>query len=251
MRITIAIAVCFAGTLLGQPIISGNAVALRDTSGNAIATTTSAPSGSERGLIVWPIVSNQSVNITQIGGTTAAGGGAGGTLGIGGTAANNVAINQNPLLIGVEALSSQPAAATTGNQRRLVGTLDGALYVRAGGPITWSCGLNSIAATLTQCQAAPASGLSLYVTDFFVQTTTITSGTFALQQGTGSNCGTGTAALFPVSGTANRFNAPVTTSSVASIGFLSPLKLTAANALCLIGVATNTISAQISGFTAP
>jgi hypothetical protein len=121
----------------------------------------------------------------------------------------------------------------------------------AGRVTTFSCGLNAVAATLTQCQAAPAAGLKLYVTAVYVQTTTATSGTYAIQTGTGANCVTGTAALFPVSGTANRFNAPITTSAMAALTFPVPLAAPAASAICLIGIATNTISAQIVGFIAP
>jgi len=116
---------------------------------------------------------------------------------------------------------------------------------------TWTCGFNAIAATLTQCQAAPAAGLKLYVTGLYIQTTTTTSGTYSLQTGTGTNCGTGTAALFPVSGTANKFNAPITTSAMASIPFPVPLAAPAASAICVIGVATNTVSGQLVGYTAP
>ncbi len=116
---------------------------------------------------------------------------------------------------------------------------------------TWTCGLNGLAASLTQCQAAPAAGLKLYVTDITVQTTTTTSGTYAVQTGTGSNCATGTAALFPVSGTANRWNAPITTQSASNFQFLTPLIAPAASAICVIGVATNTISIQLHGYTAP
>jgi len=201
--------------------------------------------------VIGSLAANQSENLNQVGGSAVVNGGLAGTLAIGGTAASNAAINQNPLLIGAEALSTQPVAASTGNQRRLVSTLDGALYTRSGGPVTWTCGLNAIAASLSQCQAAPSAGLSLYITSIAVQTTTATSGTYSFQQGTGANCGTGTAAVFPVSGTANRFNAPIAANAMASIEFPTPLKLTAANALCMIGVATNTISAQVVGFTAP
>jgi hypothetical protein len=117
--------------------------------------------------------------------------------------------------------------------------------------VLWTCSLNAIAASLTQCQAAPGAGLSLYVTGLYVQTTTTTSGTYALQTGTGTNCGTGTTAFFPSSSTSNRFNAPITSNAMAAIQFPVPLKVAANSALCLIGVATNTISAQIVGFTAP
>ena len=111
--------------------------------------------------------------------------------------------------------------------------------VAPGVVTTWTCGLNGIAASLTQCQAAPAAGLKLYITDLTVQT------------GTGSNCATGTAALFPVSGTANRWNAPITTQSASNFKFTTPLAAPAASAVCLIGVATNTISVQMQGYTAP
>ena len=123
--------------------------------------------------------------------------------------------------------------------------------VAPGVVTTWTCGLNGIAASLTQCQAAPAAGLKLYITDLTVQTTTATSGTYAVQTGTGTNCATGTAALFPVSGTANRWNAPITTQSASNFKFTTPLAAPAASAVCLIGVATNTISVQMQGYTAP
>ncbi len=115
----------------------------------------------------------------------------------------------------------------------------------------FNAGFNSIAATLTQIQAAPAAGLSLYITDINIQTTTATSGTYAFQAGTGANCVTGTTAIFPVSGTANRFNAPINSNAMANFKFETPIKLTAANALCVIGVATNTVSGQVMGYTAP
>jgi hypothetical protein len=125
------------------------------------------------------------------------------------------------------------------------------IHYGPGNVSAFVCGFNSIAASLTQCQAAPAAGLKLYITTLHIQTTTTTSGTYALQTGTGSNCVTGTAALFPVSGTANRFNAPITTSAMAVVTFDPPLTAPAASAVCVIGVATNTVSGQIAGYTAP
>lgn len=126
-------------------------------------------------------------------------------------------------------------------------------YVRVGGPTTFNCGFNAIAATLTQLTGcgAPAAGLSFYITSIAIQTTTTTSGTYAFQSGTGTNCGTGTTAVFPVSATGSRFNAPITSQPMANINFPVPIKLTTASALCVIGVATNTVSGQVTGFTAP
>lgn len=120
-----------------------------------------------------------------------------------------------------------------------------------GAVTQFSCSLNAIAASLTQCQAAPGAGLKLYITSLHVQSTTTTSGTYAVQTGTGTNCGTGTAPLFPSSSTSNRFNAPPTTAGMADLTFPVPLSAAANTAICLVGVATNTISAQITGYIAP
>jgi len=89
-----------------------------------------------------------------------------------------------------------------------------------------------------------------YITDIVVQTTTGTSGAYAIQSGTGTNCATGTAALFPKSGTGDRFNAPIAAEGLDSISLVTPISPTAGHAICLIGTATNTIDVQISGFLA-
>jgi hypothetical protein len=146
-------------------------------------------------------------DVNKVGGTATVNGGLAGTLAVGGTQANNAAITANPELEGGEVVAigtagTQAAAATAGNARRIAVSQDGALFIRNHGPVIFSAGFNSIAATLTQVQAAPAAGLSIYITDISIQTTTVTSGTYAFQAGTGSNCGTGTAAIYPSSGTA-------------------------------------------------
>ena len=116
---------------------------------------------------------------------------------------------------------------------------------------TWSCGLNALAATLTECQAAPGAGLRLYLTDLVVQTTTAVSGTYAVQYGTGTNCVTGTTALLPVSGTANSFNAPITSEGADFVNFKTPIRAGVNTAICVIGTLTNTISIQLSGYIGP
>lgn len=216
-----------------------------DSAGVAVASKASAPSGSEQAWVVRNIPSGtQAVS----GAVDAHVTGSGGAVF---DAANNAAAPANVLAVGFEAQTGQSTAATSGNVRRATVSVDGALWVRQGGPVEWSCTLSGIAATLTQCQAAPGAGLSLYVTDIVVQTTTTTSGTYAVQYGTGTNCGTGTAALFPGGATANRWNAPITTSSASNFSFITPLAVPANNALCVIGVATNTIRIQMHGYTAP
>lgn len=169
--------------------------------------------------------------------------------------ANNAAPPANVLSIGVETATqgtTQPTAATAGNMRRLVASTDGALFTRNGGPVTWQCSLDNIAGTLTQCQAAPGANLKLYVTDISIQSTTATAGQFLLRQGTGTNCGTGTASIFPSAATVVRYGYPANTAAQPSIfRFAVPVVLTANNALCVLCVATNTCTVAIQGFTAP
>jgi hypothetical protein len=147
--------------------------------------------------------------------------------------------------------TAQPTAGAAGTWRAPIGTPDGAAWVRTGGPVRFQCSLNAIAATLTQCQAAPAAGLSIYVTDIFAQSTTTTAGTFALNGGTGTNCGTGGYAVLPASATANRYGYPASSAAATVLTFGTPIKLTAATALCAIGVATNTLRIDILGYIAP
>lgn len=139
---------------------------------------------------------------------------------------------------------------STGALRRAA-VSNGRLLVDPVAATRFTCSLTGLAAALTQCQAAPAAGQRLYVTDIVVQTTTATSGLYALQTGTGVNCATATTALFPSSSTAARLNAPINTQATASINLTTPFVAPADHALCVIGTATNTISIQISGYVAP
>jgi hypothetical protein len=170
-----------------------------------------------------------------------------------GTSANNTAITGNPIMQGVEARSTQPTAATDGNIRQQLGSLDGAIYTRNGGPVTFSGGLTAIAATLTQIVAAPAAGLSLYITDVVIGSNTATGGSFLLRYGTGSNCVTGTTTIFPniAAQTTGVMPYPPNTQAPSVMQFGTPIKVPAANALCIICVATNTCVTNVSGFTAP
>lgn len=207
------------------------------------------------------LAANQSVNVNQIGGSavgTAATGvqkvGIVGNAGAAIDAANNAAVPANVVATGIEtvAAGSTPTTATAGNIRRQMGDIAGNTYAVA--PARWTCNLNGLAASLTQCQAAPAAGFSLYITSVIARTTTGTAGTFALRAGTGSNCATGPMGVWPDPGKATPASvvtAPISTVAPFVWNFPDGLKLTAANALCVIGVATNTIDIAISGNTAP
>jgi hypothetical protein len=172
-------------------------------------------------------------------------------------AANNAAAPANVLVEGWETATqttTQPTAATAGNVRRGVARTDGALYVVPGGPVQWQCNLGGIGTTLTECKAAPGASLRLYITDIVAVSTTTTSGLFTLRFGTGTNCGTGTGNLFFASASATLPNAPnnATGGPGATImNFTTPIAVTANNAVCVLGVATNTTNIQISGYTAP
>ena len=113
----------------------------------------------------------------------------------------------------------------------------------------FTCGLAGLDGTLTQCQAL-AAGRTYYITTIVVGTTTTTSGDWAIQQGTGTNCATGTAVVFPAAPatTSSRFKAPISSNPVSVIVLAHPIAVTAANAICVIGTGTNTININISGY---
>lgn len=116
----------------------------------------------------------------------------------------------------------------------------------------FTCSLDGIAATLTLiCPGQSDPTLTLYVTTIVAQSTTTTSGNFLLEYGTGTNCGTGTVAFFPSAAAAVRIAAPASTSAPTVIALTTPLKVPAGKDLCLLGVATNTVTAVIAGYVAP
>jgi len=112
----------------------------------------------------------------------------------------------------------------------------------------WSCSVDNIGATLTLCKGNPDFQRALFITDIVTQSTTTTGGTFGLQYGTGSNCGTGATAVFPSSTTTARFSSPASTSPAGIIQLLSPVRVPQGKDLCLLGVGTNTTTAQIQGY---
>lgn len=132
----------------------------------------------------------------------------------------------------------------------LAGGADAQMYIRSGQlSQSWTCSQAGLAASLTECIALSA-GNRHYITDIVVQTTTGTTGTYAVQSGTGTNCGTATTALYPSSGTGDRFNAPINTQPTAVVSLTTPIVPTVGHAICVIGVAVNTIDIQLFGFTA-
>lgn len=145
-------------------------------------------------LLVTPdsvaLPANQSVNVSQIGGTNAINGGVAGSQSIGGTVATNVAITANPVNLGAQAVSSENAAVTTVRQVQLVADLVGKLIV-----LPYANPENSVSGVITSAMtgttstsliAAPASGLRNYITQCTFSNSHASQGTMMiLQDGSG------------------------------------------------------------------
>lgn len=118
-------------------------------------------------------------------------------------------------------------------------------------PSRWTCALDAIAATLTQCQAVAPTGYRHWITHVIAVSTTTTASTFAIRQGTGTNCATSTAGLLPGASTSRTYVLPASTAAAFQASSVSGVGAIAGNAICVIGAATNTTNISISGYTAP
>lgn len=190
------------------------------------------------------------VNLSQVAGAAAVNGGLAGSLSVGGTAANNAVINQNPLLIAGETIAqgSQPTAAAAGNQRRILITTEGAQFVQEGSSNRFSCFVQAVTVT-TQCQAAPGAGLRAYVTSAHFSNQAATVQTLDVIYGTGANCVTSPVALTHKwqMGTLATTSSPQTIES----SFTTPLVPLAANAICIRPSAATAFGATLTGYVAP
>lgn len=115
----------------------------------------------------------------------------------------------------------------------------------------WTCSLDGIGATLTQCRANGDPAMKLYITDITATSTTGTAGQFILRYGTGTNCATGTASVYPSAASAVRFPYPGNTALPFTRSFMTPLEVPAGKDLCALGIATQLLVIQIQGFSAP
>lgn len=121
----------------------------------------------------------------------------------------------------------------------------------SAGSAQWSCYQTAIGTTQTQCQAAAAAGLRLYVTGLVAQSTTSTGGAFTVNYGTGSNCATGNTGLLNPGQTTVGFTMAPTSASPTVMTFNPPLAPAQATAVCVLGVVTNTLNITLYGYTAP
>jgi hypothetical protein len=133
---------------------------------------------------------NQSVNLSQVGGTNTVNGGAAGSQSVGGTVATNVAITDNPVNTGGQAISSENSAITAGRKAQFVADLTGKqIMLPYANPENFVSGVISTAMTATTSTsliAAPASGLRNYITQITVSNSHATVSTDVLiQDGSG------------------------------------------------------------------
>lgn len=104
--------------------------------------------------------------------------------------ATNVAIAMNPLNIGAQAVSSEPAAITTGRMAQMITDLVGKLivlpYANPENFVSGAITTAMTATTSTSLIAAPASGLRNYITQITVSNSHATVGTdVVIQDGSG------------------------------------------------------------------
>lgn len=164
-------------------------------------------------------------------------------------APNNGTAPAQVTVIGAQLQSSATATAgTAGQVGNVVAGLDHVLFSRFGGPVSWSCFVEAVTVT-TQCQAAPAAGLKLYVTGIECSNEAATVQGIDVVYGTGVNCVTVTTAL------THKFQmgtlATTTSPIVVGANFQSPLQPAAANAICLRPTAATAFGCTLTGFTAP
>jgi hypothetical protein len=182
------------------------------------------------------------VKITTI---TAADSGLSGVA-IGGTSATNTAISQNPVLIGIEAQSGLPTAATTGRQRQAVGSLDGAQFFRMGSPVPVLSVATGVAAVQTQVVAAPGASIVSYLSGITLTNTSATGGLVTVSYGTGAACATGNQPFLWV-----EFGASTAANATFNKDYLVPPTISANNSICIVGVALMSVNASMTTYRAP
>jgi hypothetical protein len=101
---------------------------------------------------------------------------------------------------------------------------------------------------MVECKAIPAVGYRYSITSLTAQSTTATAAGFQIQSGTGTACASNTTAVYPAVDTSTKWVAPGAGIGPMVKDFITPLQLSVNHAICVLGVATNTTTIQISGF---
>ena len=164
------------------------------------------------------------------------------TIEVVGDAAHDAAVAGNPVLIGgisqdIDDTAPPNQVSAEGDAVRIACDRDGAVFTRPFGPRTWSYHEDSSSAlTDASVHAAPAAGLSLYVTDIVVSTGAATALNVFFEEG------------------ASKVLGPWYLEAVAGRGlaihFGTPKKITAATALTVTTSAAIAHSIDVTGFIA-
>lgn len=166
-------------TATSNPLTSGQAGAVQLTTNRAFHVNLRNLTGAETGVAALPLqvsLANTASNTTPVG--------------VGGITATNVALTENPLNLGAQAVSSENSAATTARKVQLVADLVGKLITLPyANPENFVSGVITSAmtgTTSTSLIAAPASGLRNYITNITCYNTHATVSTdILIQDGSG------------------------------------------------------------------
>lgn len=132
---------------------------------------------------------NQALRIdhASVAGTTVVNGGLAGSISIGGPNAQNVAITQNPVLIGGSGVSSEPTVVTTGRLAAFITDLYGKLITSPyAGRDNFVKGTATTTGTSdTSVVAAAGANLKNYITGIYVFNTGATTASITIKDGSG------------------------------------------------------------------
>lgn len=238
-----------AANAIGQP--SGSPATSTTSTGLFIASAGGPTAFRVRGSSGWSSGS-ATITLTATPGITSAVGSTGTIAGtVQGVSPSNSATT-SPIVAGANSFNTangNPTSATSGNQVSALADQNGALFVRPeGGPNVFVCTVTLSSNTTTQCQAAPGSGLRVYITGFIINTTTAgTATTVQPIEGTGTNCGSSTANLSAIA-------YPNTSVGITSVEYPRVgLVPTAAEAVCFkqAGTTAGTSVVEAYGVIAP
>ena len=114
----------------------------------------------------------------------------------------------------------------------------------------WTCSVDDVGATLTRCKVA-APGYRLFLTGVSIVSTTATAGQYLIRYGTGTNCGTGTTSLLPSAASVVRFGYVANTLGTSPLTLSPGVPAAKSTDICILCVATNTCTVQMTGYAAP
>lgn len=158
-----------------------------------------------------------------------------------GVSAHNATISGNPVVVGGRSHDTADAApvnkvSATGRSTRILTDRDGVQLVRTTGGRPWSVVLNFAVNGNNAIKAAPAAGLSLYVTDLYFEPAGVVTPTLKEDA-----AGTNTTILPFQAGAIGK---------IWDVHMRTPIKLTAAKSLDMLLNAAVNVSGVIAGFTA-